>query len=389
MSTTNNPQSVKIARKRGAEEPPNTLIVQSGEGAADGSPAYYVRKRRVISTKSSYDVDKKQEIAFAPQQGPKNELARRLFRLKQASLPASSGGGKRRRDNVATFVEERKEKSPRSGSPGAKIVDGQDVPQYAAQERPLKRPSRQPRARKEELVGLGGENEREQTEAEKREMESLAQYLHEAALEEVGREKQQSMAKVTPPKISGQKAREMHRRRVESNRKLASQTQQTDGADGGMDMSDGDYIYDTYVLAPNPTASLTDLNSIPAPFTEDIGYLVISPEEQETWETYIDLQGSDSEADQTNTDDEDENAEDYYGADYPEDELSEDDEFDRQAYGYRRGADESDGDGYESDDADEAAWSDGEQDVEAMMNPFKYRGPRLGGVRRRLEGVEG
>jgi len=31
-------------------------------------------------------------------------------------------------------------------------------------------------------------------------------------------------------------------------------------------------------------------------------------------------------------------AEDYYGNDYPEDELDSDDEFDRKAYNYRNGA---------------------------------------------------
>jgi hypothetical protein len=70
-------------------------------------------------------------------------------------------------------------------------------------------------------------------------------------------------------------------------------------------------------------------------------------------------------------------AEDYYGADYPSDELASDDEFDREgaAYGYRarRGSNDEQ---YDLDnDDDEPTWSD-EEDMR-MMNPFakKESGP--------------
>ena len=48
-------------------------------------------------------------------------------------------------------------------------------------------------------------------------------------------------------------------------------------------------------------------------------------------------------------------AEDYYGNDYPEDEVESDDEYDRGAYQYRRGG--SDDEDY---NADAEAWSDSE-----------------------------
>jgi hypothetical protein len=48
-------------------------------------------------------------------------------------------------------------------------------------------------------------------------------------------------------------------------------------------------------------------------------------------------------------------AEDYYGADYPEDEVDEDDEYDVDAYKYRKDASDD-----EEWDADDAAWSDEE-----------------------------
>ena len=48
-------------------------------------------------------------------------------------------------------------------------------------------------------------------------------------------------------------------------------------------------------------------------------------------------------------------AEDYYGADYPEDEVDEDDEFGVDVYKYRKDASDD-----EEWDADNAVWSDEE-----------------------------
>jgi hypothetical protein len=56
-------------------------------------------------------------------------------------------------------------------------------------------------------------------------------------------------------------------------------------------------------------------------------------------------------------------AEGYYAADYPEDEVASDDEYDRGAYGYRHGG--SDDEQWESGPED---WSDGD---DAMQNPWK------------------
>ena len=50
-------------------------------------------------------------------------------------------------------------------------------------------------------------------------------------------------------------------------------------------------------------------------------------------------------------------AEDYYGNDYPEDEVNSDDEFGRGAYNYRHGASDDEEFGEEM-----ASWSDVEED---------------------------
>jgi hypothetical protein len=71
--------------------------------------------------------------------------------------------------------------------------------------------------------------------------------------------------------------------------------------------SDSEYVYDTYVLAPAPrsldTSDPIDVHktlSIPS----NVGYLIITEDDEQLWETYIhDLEGSDSEP----TDEDDEN----------------------------------------------------------------------------------
>ncbi|KAF6234530.1 hypothetical protein HO173_007155 [Letharia columbiana] len=116
---------------------------------------------------------------------------------------------------------------------------------------------------------------------------------------------------------------------------------------------DGDYVLDTYVRSSaqpfrvmEPTELHHDsLNSIDP---GNIGILVIEDEEEEAlWEAFAEDQESDPE---WNSEEEDENAEDYYGNDYPEDEVNSDDEFGRGAYNYRHAA---------SDD-EEFGWSDDE-----------------------------
>jgi hypothetical protein len=144
--------------------------------------------------------------------------------------------------------------------------------------------------------------------------------------------------------------------------------------------SDSEYVYDTYVLAPVPQPSNSNPISadlpVETPTPTNIGYLIITEADAPLWETYMhDLEGSDSEP----TDEDDENAEDYYGADYPSDELATDDEFDRggAAYGYRarRGSnDEQYNLNDADDDEDEITWSD-EEDMR-MMNPFAAAGAR-------------
>jgi len=113
-----------------------------------------------------------------------------------------------------------------------------------------------------------------------------------------------------------------------------------------------DYVYDTYVrelVIPDADGKLPEHSGT-------VGIIVLNEEDEEWWN------GNDESDKEFDTDDEDENAEDYYANDYPEDEMSSDDEFDRNLYQskYRHGEDDEE---YDLDDYEEE--KDDEDDEDA------------------------
>ncbi|KAF2248433.1 hypothetical protein BU26DRAFT_334071 [Trematosphaeria pertusa] len=116
-----------------------------------------------------------------------------------------------------------------------------------------------------------------------------------------------------------------------------------------------EYVYDTYVreiVMPDADGKLPEPQGT-------VGYIVINEEDEEWWN------GDDESDREFDTDDEDENAEDYYANDYPEDELSSDDEYDRNLYQkkYRHGSDNEDFN-LDDEDDDAGARSDEDEDDE-------------------------
>ncbi|GKT53286.1 hypothetical protein ColTof4_13298 [Colletotrichum tofieldiae] len=93
-------------------------------------------------------------------------------------------------------------------------------------------------------------------------------------------------------------------------------------ASGGEESSDDDYVIEVYELAPSEPL----LAEIPP---EEIG--VLRFDTQEDMELFYGNEDDDSDYD----DEEDENAENHYTADYPEDEVDSEDEYDRHAYLFR------------------------------------------------------
>ncbi|KAL8347043.1 hypothetical protein RB601_003365 [Gaeumannomyces tritici] len=113
----------------------------------------------------------------------------------------------------------------------------------------------------------------------------------------------------------------------------------SNGNGGGMDVDmdvdrevtsdseddDADYVIDTYVRV---TA-----DSVRAQATPDkVGLLVLDNEPDLEY-----FYGQESDSEDELEDEDDENAENYYAADYPDDEVATDDEFDRNPYLYRTG----------------------------------------------------
>ena len=110
--------------------------------------------------------------------------------------------------------------------------------------------------------------------------------------------------------------------------------------------SDSEYVYDFYIRVPIPVASPTttdvtqNSNNAPAVYNdisakdENIGYLVIRPQDEEAWEEFIfDMQNS-SDEEKWEGDSDDSNAEDYYGNDYPDEEdLAREEYGDGSEYG--------------------------------------------------------
>ena len=64
-----------------------------------------------------------------------------------------------------------------------------------------------------------------------------------------------------------------------------------------LDSDEGDFVYDTYVRQPDTAVSLDEMNG-------NIGILVITEEDQEVWESYIEDEDSDKD---WNSEEEDEN----------------------------------------------------------------------------------
>ncbi|KAG5980060.1 hypothetical protein E4U55_004443 [Claviceps digitariae] len=92
------------------------------------------------------------------------------------------------------------------------------------------------------------------------------------------------------------------------------------------DDDDDEWVIEEYVRIPAHSVAMDVLPT-------DVGILVLDEEE----ESMLFFGSAVDEDDEFGEDDEDENAENHYTADYPEDEVDSDDEYGRQAYLYRHG----------------------------------------------------
>ncbi|KAH8165817.1 hypothetical protein CIB48_g2428 [Xylaria polymorpha] len=118
--------------------------------------------------------------------------------------------------------------------------------------------------------------------------------------------------------------------------------------------SDSDYITETYVRVP--ASSMGD--HVPP---QSVGLLVFDAEP----DVEFFYGGDDESEDEWAEDEEDENAENYYTADYPDEEVASDDEFDKNPYAFRTG------NASDLEEYDMGAESDDQFDEEGAMSQFR------------------
>ncbi|KAM3464645.1 hypothetical protein NHJ6243_002209 [Beauveria neobassiana] len=154
---------------------------------------------------------------------------------------------------------------------------------------------------------------------------------------------------------------------VEGDTNMTDASEEEDG-------DDDDWVIEEYVRIP---ANSVALDVAPS----DVGFLVLDGEE----ESLLFFGPQNDEDEDWDEDEEDENAENHYTADYPEDEVDSEDEFNRNAY-YFRNMNASDDEEYDQDDFDEdgdARSADGgDEDDDARMTRILEQMKRLKALQR-------
>nr|OQO31865.1 hypothetical protein B0A51_00871 [Rachicladosporium sp. CCFEE 5018] len=364
----NGPGVVRLQRRRD-ELPPDALFVERRskrklEAQEDDESTHrlkYIRKQDSIDiceSASSAGTDQSRRSSSPALSG----TSRRVFHLKQSNGVRSSQRATSARypaqssPVIATVVEQRAQ-TRRVASPG-RTAATRDV----SASFPLKRAGRGTAPRTGDAMQVSDAPQptlvHSQLAAERKKYELLAQEAHSHALEEIAKTPRPEVK--VKPRLSPARAKALHEAR-QSQTPEAVPSHLGDAMDVG---PDSDHVFDTYVLAANDIDEAMDDVQGPQASLENIGYLVISEDDEKLWE---ELMEQEEDVDLEVDDEEDENAEDHYGADYPSDEPASEDEFDRGAYGYRDHA------GSDDEQYDKAHWSD-EDNAEALGDDLAVKG---------------
>jgi hypothetical protein len=331
---SNPPQTFAVKRKRN-DQPVDTLRFDSS-----------VKRHKVQAF--SYRRLTKPNDAPPPLPIPATPTIERRFQLE----PTIGRGRKH------VFVEARQAELNR-GRPEDNQVQSEDLdstPQ--ATDRPRKRPGAGS-ALRPPVNSLGQPRSRsvEPTAIDVRELEALSQQV----------EKEDNLI-IPLPSPSKYKPRAPAQRFAQRHPDKAAALETHNGTNDDDAMEE--YVFDTYireVVLPDADGKL------PEP-TGTVGFLVIKEDEEDWWN------GDDESDKEFDTDDEDENAEDYYANDYPEDELDEDDEYDRNLYQkkFRNGSDDEE---YNVDEDDNVIGSgEDEDDMHFKMTVPKTQRPGYWGT---------
>ncbi|KAF2481614.1 hypothetical protein BDY17DRAFT_311287 [Neohortaea acidophila] len=386
------PTLVRLKRKRTDDAPDILIVQQQARGNKRAATnLHYVRKADAVPVTAREEQPVEIPSAAgapAPSREARmvngGESTRRVFQLAGRKRRGTDGG-------VATVVEKKVKRGDGDVGQGT-LLSRSDGGINAAIES-FKRPGRNAtlRSSSSHLSSPRGP----ESVGERRRIQELADYMHQTALEEVEREEMAKgilpngdvarnlqsstgvQQRVAPPRMSGERSRQLHNARVAANAELGATTEEHD-----VQMeNDTDYVYDTYILAPKstPHSATTPTNGS----GNAIGYLVVNTEEEEAlWQTFYHSPssptGSDKAWDGEVEGEEDENAEGFYGADYPEQEVDSEDEFDGNVYGFRgKGA------------SDEEEWGDEKGEVEGGVWSGDEEGEVVDGWGRDLSGFRG
>ncbi|KAH7329172.1 hypothetical protein B0I35DRAFT_404422 [Stachybotrys elegans] len=283
-----------------------------------------------------------------------------------------SGINKNYRASPAVFVERtRKKRSQRA----EQALQAGTISQHMSQ--PLKKPTASKRPvqpQKEKEVPVHAPLPPSLKNHHNEDMDKIAADMNQWVLNEIGANlhemEQEKAAEKAPkfrPKAPAKRYSERHPQPVET----ADDNSDTAMGDGSEEEGEeGDWVIDEYIRVPVESMAL---DIAPA----DVGLLVLDGEE----ERMLFFGPERDDEDEMLEDDEDENAENYYAADYPEDEVDTDDEYNRQAYLYRtaNASDEEEFDNrdYHESDEDEMIL-EGDDDDATMARIRTYMKRRAG-----------
>ncbi|KAM0255555.1 hypothetical protein ACHAQJ_005626 [Trichoderma viride] len=408
------PQLIRVKRKRDDDSP--VTFLQLDEGAKrhrseanwvyqrreskatatgpaisrrEGEPVIHVSQPedRPSPTKTRNDGQRptKRPADEQPQEQRKFHVSRAM--LAQASAtpgPTSPGKSKHVRYGPTIFVERtgRKKIIPKSSRQSLVIKDAHaiianDMEQNVLknydepiEQRHLKKPgvakrrdpSQEPPARiplPQSLVNRHTDD-----------MDKITADMNQWVLNEIGAnlhamevEKKQAEKPKFRPKAPEKRYQERHPDTAAPSTISTLETVDTPMADASEEEGDDEeWIIEEYVRIP---AHSMGLNVLPS----DVGILVLNGEE----ESMLFYGAPQDEDDENAEDDEDENAENYYTADYPEDEVDTEDEFDRHAYMYRNAnaSDEEEFDDNEYDSDEPVMEGQDDDDDDARMDRIR------------------
>ncbi|KAK5118280.1 hypothetical protein LTR62_002793 [Meristemomyces frigidus] len=284
-----------------------------------------------------------------------NTISRsRVARKGQETGREGVGTGAGQATSIATFEERKAGEARTRAEP---TTGAQDLEDEGPAPAPLKRPSRRTAI---PITRTSPSKNKLETPESRKNAETLAAAIHALGFEDLESPKQ----KLTSLPKFGTRRRDLHPQLPKPAAAPEPRILNADDKDDNDRMAvdpETDYVYDTYILSPPPPSTLSHPHTPDQSAghdDENIGYLIITDADQPLWDSY--LEGSSDSEENDSNDDADSNAEDYYGADYPEDELASDDEYDRGAYGFRRrGAGGSDDESWDGETGEFGGDEDG------------------------------